>query len=480
MTKEQLNNRLKKIEIEADRFYNDYREQMDLLEGSQLGKVRNAQGSGLTMYDYWALGKQLEAWDVYEAMVNEAGNVNQLGKIPTIAHDVITAVQGVSILPIIASVQPIDDERGSVYFKQVRSADTRGSQTAEDVVVDPRQNVVTPEGYANNVLDVEVVAATVDATTNYSGTLTIFPVRAETLKLTTSIAGVEGLDVGPGENPANPNIGRIFGSGISGTINYLTGDWDIDFEANPGAGETVNFEYQQNFEASSDIPKISTYFDSKTIQARIYALKSTIGMLQSFGLSKRFGMMGEEEMAKDLVAEINKEVGGDAIRKLRLNAQGSTTFSLTLPGGVSRFEHELSWKKSLADAEAKLVGNAGRGTVNVLIVGREQAGLIQTLPGFVKLFDGTSLGAHVYGTIDGITVVRVTEDALLAAKEGVGLWKGLTPFEAACVWSPFMPLTVTGVLPETPNPLVSQRAAAVWAGVDSLVPNFSTKLDLVA
>ena len=36
--------------------------------------------------------------------------------------DVITAVHGVSVLPVVSSVQPIDEEQGLVYFKNVRYA----------------------------------------------------------------------------------------------------------------------------------------------------------------------------------------------------------------------------------------------------------------------------------------------------------------------------------------------------------------------
>ena len=47
----------------------------------------------------------------------------------------------------------------------------------------------------------------------------------------------------------------------------------------------------------------------------------TIGMLQSFGMRKRFGLIAEDEIARDLVTEINKEIGGDLIRKIAAVAQ---------------------------------------------------------------------------------------------------------------------------------------------------------------
>jgi hypothetical protein len=56
-------------------------------------------------------------------------------------------------------------------------------------------------------------------------------------------------------------------------------------------------------------------------------------------------------------------------------------------------------KQSLKDyiqrAEATMLGNAGRGAINVIIAGRNACSIIGTLPGFVKISDGTMLGPHL-------------------------------------------------------------------------------------
>jgi len=41
-----------------------------------------------------------------------------------------------------------------------------------------------------------------------------------------------------------------------------------------------------------------------------------------------------------------------------------------------------------------------------------------------------------------------------------------------------MPLVVTTALPTGANPLLNQKAAAVWSAIESLVPNFITTLDI--
>jgi hypothetical protein len=50
-------------------------------------------------------------------------------------------------------------------------------------------------------------------------------------------------------------------------------------------------------------------------------------------------------------------------------------------------------------------------------------------------------------------------------------YKGASEFEAPAVFCPYMPITVTSVLPTT-HPLVTQRAAATWAAVEVLVNRF--------
>lgn len=70
------------IEREANRLFETYRPQIDLLDHSLLAKVRP-----ITSYDVYALGKQLESFDLYRELCEADGNSAQLGRIPDIALD---------------------------------------------------------------------------------------------------------------------------------------------------------------------------------------------------------------------------------------------------------------------------------------------------------------------------------------------------------------------------------------------------------
>jgi hypothetical protein len=102
------------------------------------------------------------------------------------------------------------------------------------------------------------------------------PIRSETLSFVVNgLSGIIAKDIGGGQ---------IYGIGLSGTVNYGTGAVALTFASDPGAGKVILCTYQQNYELSVDLPKIDSFFASSPIQARVYALKSNIGMLQSFGM----------------------------------------------------------------------------------------------------------------------------------------------------------------------------------------------------
>jgi len=456
---------LEKAERKAAFYSKKYKDQMSLLESKSSPLARSRS---ITSYDRYALGKQLEAFDGMRQMLEYDGSINQLGVVPKIAYDVIAITYAASILPILASVQPVEEQQGLVYFKQIKAWDTRGNFTANDTMLDPRTGLVTPQGYANNTVSAETCATGPGAT--FTFTTTQLPLRGSMY----FYVGATPVTVYANDDSA----GVISGVGMSGTVNYSTGLVSLTV-AVALVGETIYANYSQNYEASTDIPQIQSQFASTTVTAKIYALKTTVGLMETYSLKKRFGYVAEEEMAKDLVSEINAELGGDMIRLMAAAAVGITTFN-TVPGaGVSWFEHKQQLvDKIFADAGAVLLNNAGRGTVNLMVAGYKAAGTLSTLPGFELVTDGNSIGAHLFGTLKGVPVVRVPETAVLDDSTIICAYKGTSPFEAPMVYAPYMPLTVTGLLPMSPNPLMSQRAAAVWAGVQILIQNFITKVVL--
>ncbi|MCK5604739.1 hypothetical protein KAR91_22810, partial [Candidatus Pacearchaeota archaeon] len=310
--------------------------------------------------------------------------------------------------------------------------------------------------------------------------LVALPVRSQFLRLTFSgSADILAQDVGP--KGADQDLGSIYGNGLSGTIVYSTGVVTIKFATDPGAGEKVFASYQQNLEEATDIPKVTTFLDQTDIEAQAYALKTNIGLFQQFALKKAFGESALDDMTMDLTREINAEIGGDFIRAYVANAIGTTTFDVTLPVGAAYSESEYRKDYDLrhAEAETEMMSNVGRGVIKVMIVGREHAAVVRSLPGFKLLSDGGSLGAHIFGTRNGVTYIRVPDTATLDPKAGIGLYTGASALESAGVYGPFMPLTITPITTEKPNPLMDQKAAATMAGIKVVVPGYATKFNII-
>lgn len=462
-----------KAEKHAEEYLKKYPDQINMLEShSVLNKVR-----GVNQYDIYAVGRQLDAWEDYKTICEQDGSISHLGQLPQVAYDVITVAYGNSPLSAMASVQPIDEEKGIVYFKNVVAQTTRGNMTAGDKIFKPNdlQGTTAIQQFAGSFMRNEVLTTSVAGTTTYTGTVAWFPVRPE--KVTISIPSITGSNGNPLTAHDHGN-GVLVGFEIYGSVDYDTGAVQVDLPNDPGNGHDIYVSYDQDYEQSADIPKMIQKFDNTTVEAQIWALKNTMGLHQSFALRKRHGLVLEDEVSQDLVAALNSEIVNSAITKLLGAAVGNYNWQKAAPGGISYNEHKQSFKDAIAEAESNLLNAAGHGSINTMIVGRSAAAVIQTLPGFQKISDGASIGPHVWGLLDGITVIRAIHDAVLPADKVICMYKGPSSFESALVYAPYMPLMSTATLPHGLNPLQSQKAVCVWAALDILVKNFITTITI--
>jgi len=314
-----------RTEKSAEMFIKKYKPYMNALEKySPLAKTRQ-----LTAFDYVNLGEQLEQFENYRDFVLEAGSSSDLGVLPNVALDIITASYGASVVPLVSSVQPIEEERGTIYFKQIRALNTRGIDhlgnpiNAGDVLSDPRTEPVYREGYAGERKFSTVLTATDGTTLAYSGAAASLPtpIRPHSVRIHHLVVGPYGQDDG---------LGNIMGVGLQGTIDYATGAWSVEFLSTsvPASGNLL-IDYATDFEesANADIPKVSFFTDSTDISAEIFVVGSEVGLFKSYSMRKRFGKAAEEEMVTDLTNEITAELGNTVIRRLTAAAPAANNVS---------------------------------------------------------------------------------------------------------------------------------------------------------
>lgn len=324
----------RRVEEDAERYIKKFKGQMTILEKSPLAKVRP-----IVPYDYYSLGKQLEAFEIYRDLCEDDGTLSQLGRIPDVAFDVITVAYGTSPIGVCASVQPIDEERGTVYFKGVYSQTTKGTVTDGDKIFDPRAAADSqPRGFANACVTGEVLDTTTYGQLTYGGTCANLPVRPHTVTVTVDRYGVT-------LTAEDDGAGVLRGYDIQGTIDYTLGVVVIEVDDNPEDGESILIAYQQDLAAATDIPQIYMQLETQSVDACVYALKDTIGLEASYALRRRFGMIAEDELASDLISAINAELMNTLVWNVdnahtTWGATQSYTWSNTAPTGVSYFEHK--------------------------------------------------------------------------------------------------------------------------------------------
>lgn len=457
------------IELQAERYFDQYRDHIDTL---MTESIITKNGGQVSSMDVYALGKQLEQYEEYQQFVENSngGTLSNMGQIPNVALDVITATNATSIMPLLASIQAIPEERGLVYHKKIIAQTTQGGFTKGQTINHPHDGslIANSESFGSGH-NSTTFATTVDGQTSYSSTMGV-PVRPHTVKLYLADGNTlyEGQDNGQGV---------LMGTnGMFGTVDYSNGAVSLQFVNAPAADLEVVIEFEADLEAQDDITAISTGLDTTNIDAEVFALKAESGILMEFSFQKRFGRSAEDEVASDLTSEMTRVLNTRAIKQLARSATGNTTWLAKPPSSVSYKDHKDTFLDVIAAAEAKLAQNAGRGSINRMVAGTTAAAILRSMPGFQALPSGTEHQVGLYGYLDGVPVIRATN--ILPDKEIICVYRGKGYFEAPLVYAPYMPLFVSDTMQVTKNPLRHQRVAAVWAGITPVIKTFVTKITI--
>jgi hypothetical protein len=482
-----------RIKFQAERLYEQYRGKID----ECVTEYNKRHVKQFSRFDAFALGRMLENYETWLQMIPEDVARDNLGRVLPIAMDIISAAYATSIMSVISSIQPIDDEVGIVFFKRMTAGTTRQGVTAGDALLgeygyrDWNKN----GSYASNYIQREAFCLLHDAgagvpdlthadySRNHVDNLPVLK-RTFTLEILDAATGLvlrSAVDDGGGTN--NSNIGNIYGTGITGTINYTTGATEFALTdvtglvgGTTGVGDLVKVSYETDIELLANIPKISWETVHTEVKARTYMLEGDWGVLTEYALQKRFGRAMDEEIASDLVSEINAEVTTAAIAEIVAQCPTHVDWDATPPEGTSSFEHKLSFYDAIEAASTMIADTAGRGTVNYLMAAGSGLTTIATQPGFRKVATGSAIGPQVYGILnDTITVIRVPGTNVVSPSVIYAGYRGANWFESAVVYAPYLPLFVTDTATVTSS-LRRAKGVAHAAGVKVVAPSFITSI----
>ena len=461
------------IKVYAEKLYNRYKPFMEAFKNTPYARMRAPK-----MFDYISLGEQLFQFERYcrrykmpmNKNMSEGSTLASVGVPPVVVLDLITASHGSNIMPMVASVQPIRERIGAIYFKKLIAATTRGNVTAgQQLAYIKDMPEVFPVGFAGEKVT-ETLATTAASTLKYTATLSSTPVRERSVRIF-----LEGSEAIKAEDNGE---GDILGVGVYGTIKYGKGNEqatvEINFVNQPEAGKKIIINYGTDFEANGQLPEITTEIVSEPIEAEIFGIKTRVGRFQEFELKNRFGLIAAEEMIQDLTNEVNNELANTLLARVTAAAVGSTTWQYYPPSDtISEATHRITFLYKISQAEAVILNNTGRGQVNVILADTKTCMLLDDMPEFVKSGQGGT-GATFYGTLKNtITVIRCPQ---LPAWTSYCIFRGEGPFNTPIVYAPYMPFMLIDHLPVLDNVLKHQAFCALWSGLKTVVNKYITKL----
>lgn len=445
--------------------YNEvFKDQFEMFKDSNRAKIK-----GLSERDFFMLGETLSK----QVLTNlqEGNTFANLGTLPTISLDVVTAVFGNSTIPYFASEQVIEDVQGMVYFEDVYATSARGNVSANQSLAKAAGVPdVYAKGFAGEMVYGEELGVTTSDGKTYEVSLNYAPIRPQYVTIylndTTTLTATDD------------GKGNLIGNGIYGTIDYPSGNATVVLGSEAsGAGVTITSDYATNFELGT-LPSINTKLTNKLIKASTYALQTDTSVINAYMMQKRFGMDMKKRAVNLLQENILNEVTNDIFQKIiaasPTSAAGYTQFNMTVPTGVSQQAHYNSSTYTFEVISNKMTKVSGKGRLSAIIASPNVCAFLATLNNF-KVIGEVNAFASVYGVLNGQTVViRAQQLGTSAATQNQAfiVYKGDTAYDAAAVYAPYMPLVSTEDIPVSTNLLERRSAVATMAATDVVVPAY--------
>lgn len=318
------------VDMLAEGYHKKYK---TLVEAYEKGAQKTRIGESISSFEIAALGQQLDQFENYRKFQESMSNLGALGAVPQVASEVIVAANANSIIPLLASVQPVKEEHTIVYFKTT-TTNGAGYEATNGVISDPR-NLDNPGDGQLGAARVKVSAGNVNQSSKeLSGN-----VDAKYLPLRPRYVEVAIDGVGFGKDDGQ---GHFVAFGFEGTIDYETGAYKIVADPNTtiSGDKAVTIIADRDVDSAKELTKVQTQLQTTDITAEVMALATDMGHFASFAFQNRFGKTAIDEVATDLTQELTRVMNTRAVTELARTAQKTNIkFNRKAPTGVSYAEH---------------------------------------------------------------------------------------------------------------------------------------------
>ncbi|MDX5979644.1 hypothetical protein [Vreelandella alkaliphila] len=174
--------------------------------------------------------------------------------------------------------------------------------------------------------------------------------------------------------------GNIFGNGVTGSVNYETGEIAVNFATAPASGLEIHVGYDVSIEKDpSLIPSVDHDIQSWVIVPHESAISGQTTVQALFQARREFGL----DMSSMTVTAMRNILSADKDRK-RLNdmwffANGTTTWDMTVPSALAYHEHYESLREVLMNISTELMMSTKISGLRGLVAGRGAANVFKSL-----------------------------------------------------------------------------------------------------
>ena len=385
--------------------------------------------------------------------LRESTQNTMVGPYKRYALDIISSMVPNLIAFDLVNVQPIENKMGIInYVKYSAGSNRHPHQVGSELATTfnfTGADVPGKEYYsAQTVQDEPIVYTTEGNTITFS--LPWHPIIAEAgVKL--SIGSVNDIEAKFEKDKIDPithmvTEGTLAGTGVTGTINFMTGVGTLTLGAPPASEDMLIGSWVFNNEyAPVDVPELNLSIESIPVIARSRKLKALWSFDAAYEMQKEYGQDLNGLLAAQAAAEIAHEIDVEIVNDLFAGAYTKgATWDANVPVGVAQANHFESLKTTFNKASNTIFQNTKRAMGNFVVVGTNVATVIESSLAFQGNADsGNVIGPYLMGVWGGY---KVYKDPFLGPDQFVVGYKGSSLFDAGYCYAPYMPLATTQML----------------------------------
>lgn len=436
--------------------------------------------------DTLAFGQYADNYLDYRDL-NEDVNTGIMGRtgmgdpLPTNLGLVARAYAAIPIQHL-ASIQPLADEAGMVYYQTSIATDTKGDFNKGDVISNSygaiKQNIHT---YVGEV-QVKSIGITGDVgafainTTLGNGAL----VRQGSVRVKIG-SKVTGFDDGQG------HILGIYIDSQKSTINYQNGNVELKFLNLASAGvkeaDVVDITFELSSVESEKVPGIIWTLDRKIVTAEFDLLQMNYASTVEAMWKKKFGDDMSSRVTQNLVSAIASSQMYKAIARLReaavqneVKLQRTVSWKFNAPQGVSPFDYRRTFRSDVfSEVREAMYELTTTGDVTALITGAKGLMILEAA-GMQTNRSGIP-GPYLAGNYQGIPVYYCPGNKLLGQNEMLAVYRGQDWFMSPLVYGPYLPVTVVSGR-SVKSVLNNAQGVYHAAAMEVLEPGFVIRINL--